>query len=200
MVFEIPAYVFVVDTNQYAGSFERELCGYASGMVGECGVGNSEAKKFVADYPGENPFSASIAMSPDEHGCHRPVAIWPTPGRFNNGMGGHFYDGEETKAQAEYRSECLERSREKHYARQEDNEVEARRWEAKAEEPFTKHPAYMSVGIYFTEQLSNELISILVRRSQVFCEKKEIKITGFRLLALSLAEMSVDISEVVSKA
>ena len=33
------SWIFVVDTNQYSGNFERELTAYMKGMIGGCGVG-----------------------------------------------------------------------------------------------------------------------------------------------------------------
>jgi hypothetical protein len=42
-------YIFVVDTEEYAGNFEREMCAYATGMTGECGVGYEGAKQYAED-------------------------------------------------------------------------------------------------------------------------------------------------------
>ncbi len=36
-------YLFVIDTDTYAGSFEREICAYVTGQIGECEVGKEEA-------------------------------------------------------------------------------------------------------------------------------------------------------------
>jgi hypothetical protein len=36
--------LFVVDTDTYAGNFEREMCAYITGQVGECEVGEEIAK------------------------------------------------------------------------------------------------------------------------------------------------------------
>jgi len=37
---------FIIDTNEYAGNFEREMCAYCTGQIGDCGVGEEEAEKF----------------------------------------------------------------------------------------------------------------------------------------------------------
>jgi hypothetical protein len=39
-------YILLVHTNSYAGNFEREMCGFMTGIVGECEVGDGEAEKF----------------------------------------------------------------------------------------------------------------------------------------------------------
>ncbi len=31
-------YLFVIDTDTYAGNFEREMCAYVTGQIGECEV------------------------------------------------------------------------------------------------------------------------------------------------------------------
>lgn len=92
----------VVDTDHYAGNFERQSIAYATGLTGECGVGSDLAELAQAEM-------SSAALEwwedhglslPDEHGCHRPATIWPTPGFFNHGHGGHFPSTDEGRAQA----------------------------------------------------------------------------------------------------
>lgn len=41
------SYLLIVETNSYAGNFERELTAWSTGVVGECGVGNDEATEFL---------------------------------------------------------------------------------------------------------------------------------------------------------
>jgi len=68
-------YILVIDTDSYAGNFEREMTAYCTGEVGECGVGEEEAEIFQEE-TGEN-FSAKIESRPDEEdGCQRPCEIW----------------------------------------------------------------------------------------------------------------------------
>ena len=85
--------IFVVDTNQYAGNFERELVAYMTGRLGDCNVGSEEALEFYQDMglwgdkspPVEcwedlrNPFDFIIPEA-DDHGCFRPATICPSPG------------------------------------------------------------------------------------------------------------------------
>ena len=85
-------YIFVAHTNLYSGNFERQMCAYATGQIGECGVGDDQAEYFVEEVGEEiqEQFYHIMSQESDDRGCQRPCAIWPTPGRFNDGMGKHF--------------------------------------------------------------------------------------------------------------
>jgi len=78
-------YYFVIDTDTYAGNFERPLCAYVTGCVGDCGVGQKEAEQARQELG--DALDDLVGAEPDEHGCWRPVKIYPTPGIYNNGMG-----------------------------------------------------------------------------------------------------------------
>ena len=78
--------LFVIDTNRYAGEFEREMCAYATGQIGECGVGRVEAEKAKKEISAEvESLEAIIRLVSDEHGCHRPVGVFPNPKYRNAG-------------------------------------------------------------------------------------------------------------------
>jgi hypothetical protein len=86
--------IFVVHTDSYSGNFEREMCAFLTGQIGDCGVGDDMANLFEEEL-GEDlkeAFAEIIKQVADEdHGdCFRPCVIWPTPGRGNDGMGQHF--------------------------------------------------------------------------------------------------------------
>lgn len=63
----------IIQTNEYSGNFERELCAHCTGQTGECGVGD----EFVTDeasnmfvYNEEEDEDLEIIMSvADDHGC-----------------------------------------------------------------------------------------------------------------------------------
>ena len=38
------AYEFIIDTEQYSGNFERELCAYMTGQIGGCEKGLEDAE------------------------------------------------------------------------------------------------------------------------------------------------------------
>jgi len=93
-------YLFVVDTDSYAGNFEREMCAYITGQTGECGVGeeNTElAKQEIPDVVAQ--LEDLVEWVLDEHGCARPVAIFPNPRYGNDGNGNHALLSDENKEQ-----------------------------------------------------------------------------------------------------
>lgn len=104
MAAELPVgetYIFIVDTDQYSGNFERPMCAYMTGRTGECGVGSDEAEIFAKEmdvsvevYEEEHPFHFVTSVA-DDHGCYRPASIWPTPGWINDGMGKFIKSDEE---------------------------------------------------------------------------------------------------------
>lgn len=101
-------YLFVVDTNKYAGSFVRQLCGYVTGVYGDCKVGRKESEEYLKEQnKEESEFIELLVQKPDEYGCYRPCEIFSTPGYFNNGMGGEFKEWDEEKAKKHHRKECL---------------------------------------------------------------------------------------------
>lgn len=206
----MPKFVFVIDTNKYAGSFERQLCAYMTGMVGECEVGDEEAEEFAKDHPGDNPLENMIEMPPDEHGCHRPVLLWSTPGWFNNGVGGHFRPGQEKEAHEQFVRYCLEEAeqaeKKRPYADPKENERLKQEWLERSKEPLTKHPAYNSVGICFVEKPSDELIRLMIKRALSFTRNEityrfegKSQITGFRLIAVNMTATELDISGLLPK-
>lgn len=89
--FSVPNYIFVIDTETYAGSFERTLTATVTGIYGDCGVGDEEAEAAQEKIPPEDYdwFDEHVMQVPDENGCARPTYIWPTPGWENNGNGQH---------------------------------------------------------------------------------------------------------------
>lgn len=63
-------YQIVVKTNSYAGNFEREMCAYMTGIVGECEVGSEFIEEEISPL-----FENSVKSKPDDHGCYRPIAL-----------------------------------------------------------------------------------------------------------------------------
>lgn len=78
-------YVFVIDTNRYAGNFERQVCAFMTGILGASGVGEKEAEKFFEDLGLtseenqmlNNPFADLVVQIPrDSECCYSPCSIW----------------------------------------------------------------------------------------------------------------------------
>lgn len=205
-------WLLVIDTDSYSGNFERELTAYLTGQVGECGVGDKMAEIFVEDAKTNKPpvnFDNEVFSEPDDKGCARPCIIFPTPGWYNDGMGGHYRAGDEENALKTYqKTENAEIDREKaRYegylknmpagwtekdVRRELKALEKRRNEAKARKKVGKSPAYQSVGIFFYDKPSKKTIEWLKERAKGYPEARKKaydwdrglapKITGWRLI------------------
>ena len=92
-------YIFVVDTEKYSGNFEREMVAYMTGFVNECNVGKVEADIFKKEVNNKKfKYIDNILIEKfNDHDRLSPLAIWPTPGWYNNGSGQHFRNNEGPK-------------------------------------------------------------------------------------------------------
>lgn len=72
-------YLFVIGTADYAGNFERELCAYITGRIGECEIGAEMATLFETE-TGQEPFE-NVVEEVNDHGCHRPATAYGPQGR-----------------------------------------------------------------------------------------------------------------------
>jgi len=191
--------IFCVDTDTYAGGFERELCAYMTGVTGECGVGEEAQKLYEED--GHEPLEDLLEQVPDEHGCHRPVAIQPTPGWFNDGVGHHYRESDYDEAEVvkkhneeveDYAKNTIEKGyADKAYAKK---EADRHRKEHTIKKLKAKYPAYNSVGIYLTREPTEKEIAFFKERANKFVKEKrktdrfsmdrndKFKIEGFRLV------------------
>lgn len=185
------AWVFVIDTEQYAGNFERQLTAFSTGNIGGCEVGNAEAGQFADDL-GEDAVFENIERRPDDTGCFRPTSIWPTPGWFNHGMGGHFREGDDEAASKHYDEAVTKESNRHPYQSDEANSEHRQRWISKVGN-FGNHPAYLSVAIFFGTKPTAEQISIMRERSYAFASSHSITITGFRLLHEVTTRREIDV-------
>ena len=189
---------FVIDTEDYAGNFERELCAYCTGQIGDCEAGDEEAEIFRNE-EGKSiqKFADIIEQVPDEHGCARPCEIFPTPGWFNGGMGGHFKEETSEKVAKEHFLKETIAYYEPHIKRTQmykdtilkggkaaedlikckwtvegcDKEIEEFKKEieeARKKKDCNKYEAFLSVAIHFSQKPGKELIEIMKRRAKVF--------------------------------
>lgn len=205
-------YGFVIDTNEYAGNFERRMCAHITGRIGECEVGGEFVVDSVMDL-----FSNVIDV--EDEGCSRPCSIYPTSGRYNNGMGFNYSIGEEEQAISElirntenYYNPLIE-LKESYKPRLLNGEVISN-WTIEAcdreiknhkeiiekarnttKETLGKHSSYESVIIYFNSKPTEEQISLMKERAYTFNETNNklnedktwrqtnhVEIKGFRLL------------------
>lgn len=85
-------YGFVIDTNAYAGNFEREMCAFITGQIGDCEVGIKDGTEFYQYVENDaelfhlhEEILESIKQVPDKHGYHRPVSIFQNAnGQYNS--------------------------------------------------------------------------------------------------------------------
>ena len=70
-------YLFIINTDQYAGNFERELCAFCTGVIGACGVGETEQNKFIKDYNEDkvDEMCELLEQRCENEGCERPVSV-----------------------------------------------------------------------------------------------------------------------------
>ena len=100
-------YLFVIDTDVYAGNFERYMCAYVTGQIGECGVGEENAKLAKQEIPeAVAQLEDLIENVPDENGCARPVSIFPNPRYGNDGHGNCALLTDENKEQFSWPAYC----------------------------------------------------------------------------------------------
>jgi len=83
-------FLFIVDTDSYAGNFERVMTAFMTGHYGDCGTGAEVAKPFAEKYGKEWVENLSVKQVADEYGCFRPCSIYTTPDWFNDGHGNHY--------------------------------------------------------------------------------------------------------------
>jgi hypothetical protein len=211
-------YMFVVDTDIYSGNFEREMCAYMTGMVGQCEVGEELAEVAKEELGPEKVefFESEVCQMYDENGVSRPVTIWPTPGYFNDGRGNHWPDGADmdevrvkyVEKAKEFLLPIIERNKKwieedpvkYDYLRKVVNTHLQDLEDAKTKD-IRKWPAYQSVAIFFYREPDEETIELLKARAHKFTtgpHSKSVpdyvsriapKIEGFRLLKAEVNEI-----------
>lgn len=193
-------WVFIIDTDKYAGNFERELCAYITGRFGDCEVGKEYTDLFNKQSTVNEDFFDNVETRADENGCYRPCSIWETPGWFNNGMGGHFRESDphaDEKALKAYVKEiestyggyikstlkCKDLSPEekkrtgwtdaaiKREVKRHEKEIEKARKAKKTQ----RYPAYNSVAIFFYTKPTEKQIELMKERALKFNEVRKLE-------------------------
>lgn len=78
-------YGFIVDTNKYAGNFERQLAAWCTGHTSDTSKTTLYASKttlpegFFCDPDQPDETGSSVLTMPDAHGIFRPCSIFWTP-------------------------------------------------------------------------------------------------------------------------
>lgn len=183
-------YKFIIDTDSYAGNFERDMCAFLTGRVGECGVGREFAERFSSEV---GPEFHNVVDKADEHGVFRPCEMETTPGWFCvPWVSGGF---RETSG---FDLETLRKERDRgvdNYYRpfiQQTRDIKARilagevvrnwsledcetnikstrqRMQQNKQAPLTKHPVHQSVAILFEGMPTAEQIALMKSRAPLF--------------------------------
>jgi len=188
-------YAFVVDTDTYAGSFEREMTAYCTGELGECNIGMKAALVFDKECSQQvELLSDLIAQVPDEHGILRPTSIWPTPGFWNDGMGNEWPDSMKGSPESilAYRKSVSD-----YIARHPGSNLLDDGETLETVLP-GHHPSFQSVAMFMTQKPSPEVLAFLVERARKYQALPKntgtpdfhtpFKILGFRLIQQILTE------------
>lgn len=108
-------HALIIHTSTYTGNFERQLCAYATGSIGECNVGKEHVEgfeaAFAARFPEEDDQYAVqdiTANVPDDNGCWRPCSIWNWKGDFYKSMAIFMEDKPEDQYMAFIKERALE--------------------------------------------------------------------------------------------
>ncbi len=189
---------FIVDTDKYAGNFEREMCAVVMNAIGDCGVGDNLINTWD-----EEDLSGYTRQVNDE-GCYRPVEIYPSPYYYNNGMGFHYKDTPEGRKEAlekykqswvDYNTPHIERAKRNLVAEKPDHpswtpeacKGEIKRLKDEIEKAMSstephKYSAYNSVLFHLDKELPQKVIDKIKYRCEDFVKHKGIKIIGYRVL------------------
>jgi len=193
------SYIFVIDTDSYAGNFERELCAYMTGLVGDCEVGREAVELYEKEC--STPLVDLVnKYVPDEHGCHRPCSIFPSLNYFNDGYGNcHKISSSIPEEEVLIlRNNSIDEYSLKYKLCNGEKGLEQDR--LKKLEPLKKFPAYYSVAIFLRAFPNHEDIYFLKERAQKFVNKTspisrmtsltgnpKFQIEGFRLVTKTVS-------------
>ena len=61
-MYDVPAYKVIIDTDSYAGNFERELCAYVTGHWDGETHGGDQVKVFKDEVGEPNPFEGYVGF------------------------------------------------------------------------------------------------------------------------------------------
>ena len=198
----------IIHTNKYAGNFERQMCAYITGAVGDCGAGRKEAAIARDELTSEqiDDFDGIVTNRRDDHGRERPSQIAINANWFNDGHGNHYrIDDDDIDKQLKARFESIERYKlgiinnmESIIARLNVGEA-AQDWtldkanfeivslrneieEARQATVILRFKAYYSVGINFEELPSTNMIALIKERAHKYAALNDITIEEFEYI------------------
>ena len=199
-----PNSIFVVDTSEYAGDFEKDLCYF---LTGKPDAYYKPKFVFHTEFPNiTDYFDDHLVYLTDEEEDSCYHTICPTPGMLNVDT----CQGWKVGADPQVALEQYKQGRRAHWERFRDTsekEVAAgnRSWQktldyskeelSKVDKltELPKLPFYGSVAIFLNKP-TEEVIDFLKKRATQFCSERGIHIRGFRLLTFKLEERELPIN------
>ena len=210
-------YILVVDTDTYAGNFERELAGYATGVVDRDrhhGIKEAADAEEAAPDMVQSFRRKSLPVRHDRFGMVTNT-IRATPGRLNNGSGFHYTPGDpevEQDARARAKQSTIDRF-DKAYAdvrrRLAENDFQpegpgawtrqacertlasAQAWIDRAGE-FIGWPAYESVAMFFSEPITEQEMAFVRERAKEFARTPRLLSKPFQVIDVRLVESTTE--------
>lgn len=167
-------FVLVIDTDSYAGNFEREMVAFMTGIVGDCGQGKEEAAAFEKEFP-DLDFEDLVAQEPDEHGCWRPASIWNSPYYWNDGMGGHYPNEvaqDDPEVIANYKRRWDEQNEKIRQIYAHDPEYAEECVARNDDKQPGRYPAACSVACFLESRPEEKVLKFLVDRAKRFCAER----------------------------
>lgn len=86
----IKKWIFIIDTDSYAGNFDREMCAYITGQVGMCGVGEDFAKLYQQETGDNDDIFDDYIEYRDFYGSSRPCSIYSSLESLNKSVAIYF--------------------------------------------------------------------------------------------------------------
>jgi hypothetical protein len=215
-------YILVVDTDRYAGNFERQLAGFATGICDiERGHGEEEAQQALEADPTMVAAlcAKSLEVRSDEYGMVTNT-IRETPGRLNNGYG-FMFPADDPAAAAEASAKAVEYARRYHASQMEmaqgrldrnDFQTGEGGWTREACERTIEgalasieragkgmtFPAYESVAMFFSEPLTADEMTFVRHRAEAYAADPTPRILvrePFRILDVYMVRAEAGIAE-----
>lgn len=172
---EIAWYV-LIHTNAYAGNFERELVAFITGLIGECGVGEEEAK-IARDKLHENVrqwFTDNVVYENDGEGVWRPAILAANPNYWGDGYSNVFPHDVDIHAAAVGRKLAAYKKRRKEdllkYHHSEEY-IKAKAAEIDAYKVTQKYPVYNSVAFRIKTLPPLKVLKAITDRAELYTIK-----------------------------
>jgi len=178
-------YLFVIDTDTYAGAFDRQMTALCTGCIDASGRGEDEERDYHETFGGDDLFDDGLLEVIDEDGYPRICSMYENPAWFNDGYG-HHYRVDDHPTEAGMVRTRLERALSIARESRDPNLLERKIAVIEAEHAgmiVVPHwPAYLSLAIHLDALPTREQEQRIHQRAIAYAARNHINIEGFRLL------------------